>query len=283
MPRQLLWQKLAARGLGGNWLRVVQTLYTSVPMSVRTADGLSPCFQATNSLKQGCPLSPTLFGLYIDDVETEVLEAEAGSGKLGLPHLCCGGTVPPLLYADDMALLATSAAGLQRQLDLLHTYCQLWGLTVNTDKTKVQLLSGAHNEASARDIAAAARLKYAGVLLTVVTCFKYLGINFHSTTCIAGAAAPARTQAAWAALHACRARCAALGLESAPAQLRLFSAWQTPSCNGAVRRSGACNWQPRRLRQAAAAHAAQPRNCTWVLPAAAAGRAAEHPQRSRAG
>ena len=222
VPRQLLWQKLAARGLGGNWLRSVQTLYTSVPMSVRTADGLSPCFQATNGLKQGCPLSPTLFGLYI--VETEVLEAEAGSGQLDLPHLGCGGTIPPLLYADDMALLATSAAGLQRQLDLLHTYCQRWGLTVNTGKTKVQLLSGAHNEASARDIAAAARLKYAGVLLTVVTCFKYLGINFHSTTCIAGAAAPARTQAARAALHDCRARCAALGVESAPSQLRLFSA-----------------------------------------------------------
>ena len=200
-------------------------------MSVRTADGLSPCFQATNGLKQGCPLSPTLFGLYIDDVETEVLEAEAGSGQPDrsgsrryLPHLGCGGTVPPLLCADDMALLATSAAGLQRQLDLLHTYCQRWGLTVNTGKTKVQLLSGAHNEASARDIAAAARLKYAGVLLTVVTCFKYLGINFHSTTCIAGAAAPARTQAARAALHDCRARCAALGVESAPSQLRLFSA-----------------------------------------------------------
>ena len=62
------------------------------------------------------------------------------------------------------------------------------------------------------------------VLLTVVTCFKYLGINFHSTTCIAGAAAPAQTQAARAALHDCRARCAALGVESAPAQLRLFSA-----------------------------------------------------------
>ena len=262
-PRQLLWQKLAARGLGGNWLRAVQTLYTSVPMSVLTADGLSPCFQATNGLKQGCPLSPTLFGLYIDDVETEVLEAEAGSGQLDLPHLGCGGTVPPLLYADDMALLATSAAGLQRQLDLLHTYCQRWGLTVNTDKTKVQLMSGVHNEASARDIAAAARLKYAGVLLRVVTCFKYLGINFHSTTCIVGAAAPARTQAAQAALHDCRARCAALGVESAPSQLRLFSALVDSKLSYG-RRPGACSWQPRRRRQAAAAHAVQPRNCTWA-------------------
>ena len=75
-----------------------------------------------------------------------------------------------------------------------------------------------------RNISDAARLKYAGVLLTVVTCFKYLGINFYSTTCIAGAAAPARTQAVLAALHDCRARCAALGVESAPSQLRLFSA-----------------------------------------------------------
>ena len=33
----------------------------------------------------------------------------------------------------------------------------------------------------------------------------------------------ARTKAAWAALHNCRARCAALGLEAPRMQLRLFS------------------------------------------------------------
>ena len=39
-----------------------------------------------------------------------------------------------MLYADDMALLATMAAG------LLEAYCAEQGLTVNLGKTKVMLL-----------------------------------------------------------------------------------------------------------------------------------------------
>ena len=51
--------------------------------------------------------------------------------------------VPPLLHADDMVLLATLAAGLLQQLRQLEAYCAERGLTVNIDKTRVMLLSGA--------------------------------------------------------------------------------------------------------------------------------------------
>ena len=55
--------------------------------------------------------------------------------------------MPPLLYADDMALLATPAAGLQRQLGLLQAYCQRWG--VGRSNTKVQLLSDERTQQAA--------------------------------------------------------------------------------------------------------------------------------------
>ena len=64
-----------AGGLGGSWLCSVQALYSDVPMAVRTSGGLLPCFQARLGLKQGCPLSPTLFGLHTDDFEAAVLAA----------------------------------------------------------------------------------------------------------------------------------------------------------------------------------------------------------------
>ena len=68
-----------------------------------------------------------------------------------------------------------------------------------------------------------AQLQFGGQLLEAVSTFKYLGISFSSATCLAGTAAPARARAAGAALHNCRARCAALGIEAASAQLQLFS------------------------------------------------------------
>ncbi|KAL4855790.1 Retrovirus-related Pol polyprotein from type-2 retrotransposable element R2DM [Chlorella vulgaris] len=224
VPRQRLWDKLAASGMGGSWLRAVQALYADVPMAVRTTGGLSPCFQARLGLKQGCPLSPTLFGLYIDDLEATMLAAAQRGARLDLPWLRgSGGMVPPLLYADDTTLLATSADGLQRQLDLLQQYCEQWGLTVNAAKTKLVLLSGQRTQQAAVDTAQRAALSLAGQPLEAVSSFRYLGITFHASSCIAGAAAPARAVAARAAMHSCNARCAALGVEAAPLQLRLFS------------------------------------------------------------
>ena len=82
---------------------------------------------ATLGLKQGCPLSPTLFGMYIDDFEEWIAEAVAGGAQLDLP-LLAGLAVWVLLYADDMALVATSAAGLQTQLDVLAAYCERWDI-----------------------------------------------------------------------------------------------------------------------------------------------------------
>ena len=46
-----------------------------------------------------------------------------------------------LIYADDTVLLAESAQGLPNALDSLFSYCKIWRLEVNTDKTKVIVIS----------------------------------------------------------------------------------------------------------------------------------------------
>ena len=57
-------------------------------------------------VKQGCPLSPTLFGLYVDGLEKHLL-ATAG---IDAPELM-RSLVPLLLYADDLILMSTSQEG----------------------------------------------------------------------------------------------------------------------------------------------------------------------------
>ena len=77
VPRHLLWGKLERVGITGWALRAVQALYVDVPMCVKSPTGYTRCLQASRGVKQGCPLSPTLFGLYIDDF------AEGFAGRCG--------------------------------------------------------------------------------------------------------------------------------------------------------------------------------------------------------
>ena len=69
-------------------------------------------------LKQSCPLSPLLFGVYVIDSEQVV---EENSSTLCLPVIA-GHPIPPSLFADDLAQIARALRGLQAQLDLLAGY-----------------------------------------------------------------------------------------------------------------------------------------------------------------
>jgi len=67
---------------------------------------------------QGCPLSATLFGLFVDGLEQHLMDTVGHD----VPSLS-GVLIPLLLYADDLIIMSTTAAGLQRQLDALQQFC----------------------------------------------------------------------------------------------------------------------------------------------------------------
>ena len=124
-------------------------------------------------VKQGCPLSPLLFGIFMDDMET-LLVAELGDAA-ALPTVA-GRHMPPKLFADDAFLIATTTAGLQPQLHFLQDYCNAKKLTVNTAETQVMMLRPGGS--SGGRLVASEAFTYAGHPLTVVSSTKYLGLAF---------------------------------------------------------------------------------------------------------
>ena len=78
----------------------VHRLYEEVKVKTRTSDGISESFRSDIGVKQGCPLSPTLFGLYIDKLEAW-LNLEGGDGVLMGEYV-----IRFLLYAGDLILIA---------------------------------------------------------------------------------------------------------------------------------------------------------------------------------
>jgi anaerobic selenocysteine-containing dehydrogenase len=56
-------------GIPNGYRVAVHKLYEKVRAKIRTSEGMSECFGSDIGVKQGCHLSPTLFGIYIDKLE----------------------------------------------------------------------------------------------------------------------------------------------------------------------------------------------------------------------
>ena len=142
-------------------------MYSHVPMCARVAGQVGDYFDSKVGVKQGDPLSPLLFGLFLDGVEQHIRSVVPGAGvRIG------GGRCPLLFYADDIVLLATTSQQLQAQLVALHQFCDVQGMQVNVPKTKL-LVTG--EKRPYRDV-----YSYAGEPLEQVAMFKYLGVEVHA-------------------------------------------------------------------------------------------------------
>jgi hypothetical protein len=116
-------------------LRVVEIrMYENIIYKFKNTEGWSKYINCNIGVKQGCPLSPTLFGIYIDKLE-DCLEKEGCVG----PTLT-GIVINILLYSNDIILMERSPHDLENQLRILKDFCSNMGMIVNIDKTKVMII-----------------------------------------------------------------------------------------------------------------------------------------------
>lgn len=225
VDRPLLWAALQRAGIGGTMLQAIQAMYADVPVCVRTEEGLSGCFQSVLGVKQGCPLSPLLFGIFLDDFEGHIQQL---GDAAALPQLA-GRTVPPLLFADDMFLLSSSASGLQAQLHALQDYCNAKKLTVNAKKTQVMIMRPGGGSGNGK-LAAGESFEYAGLPLEVASSTKYLGLTFSQLSKQHGFAscADVLAKAGRQAMFAMRRRAWELGACLVEQQCMLFDVFVKP-------------------------------------------------------
>jgi hypothetical protein len=208
-------------GVRENFLSCLASMYWSTPMVVKNGREQGPIVDSSIGVKQGDPLSPLLFGLFIDRVEAWLKERAPQCGvQLG------GELLRVLLYADDLTLLASSPAELQALLDALQAFCTVNSLHVNVAKSVV-VVFGKRKPRVGREIPTTG-WQFEGVQLPVVPEFRYLGITFHQTRGVS-ACTEALSAAAMRAMWGVLARCKTL--EMPTIQLRmslLFDSIVTP-------------------------------------------------------
>ena len=160
--------------MSGRIFEVLHSMYQGVlsvmKESVRGENGFVDVIEHFVGVKQGCILSPCLFSLFIADLPKMLEKYNAKGVKL------LDVFIRVLLYADDGALIAASAADLQYMLDVLRIYCFRWKMIVNIDKTVVFFFN--HPSAIPRE---SFIFRYDGHVLSVGDQFKYLGLVFHES------------------------------------------------------------------------------------------------------
>jgi len=167
--RNALWLKMYKCGIQGKILRIVRDMYQKVKSCVKSLSSYSDYFSYAVGLRQGEVMSPLLFSLFVEDLEL-FLQNDLQSG-LNIDDI----VLILLLFADDMAIVGKTPDEIQNHLDNLYYYCNLWGLKVNTEKTKITVFR------KRGGLLPNEKWTYNGHDIQVVNDFNYLGVVFNYT------------------------------------------------------------------------------------------------------
>ncbi|MCG8046840.1 MAG: reverse transcriptase family protein, partial [Candidatus Thiodiazotropha endolucinida] len=165
--RNGIWVKLISLGVSSKMVNMLKAIYESVKSCVRVKGRLSEYFDSYMGVKQGEPLSPLLFIIFINDMATYLHDDNIDLISLDEFQIYL------LLFADDTVLFSRTPEGLQILLNKLNEYCRNWGISVNVDKT-VSMTFKTGNRAETYNF------YYNNEILTKVNKFTYLGVTLSS-------------------------------------------------------------------------------------------------------
>jgi retron-type reverse transcriptase len=138
IEHEVIMQIMQHKGFGSKWLMWMKMIMDSGTSSILLNGTPGKVFHCRRGVRQGDPLSPLLFILAADLLQSIVNSAMHG-GILSMPlSEKCGNDFPIVQYADDTLLIME---GCPRQLlamkALLNTFAESTGLMVNYQKSNI--------------------------------------------------------------------------------------------------------------------------------------------------
>jgi hypothetical protein len=129
---------LQAKGFGSLWCLWIKQLFYSTSSAVFLNGIPGSSFKCRRGVRQGDPLSPLLFVLAVDVLQSLINHSLAGELLKRLMNLQCSHSFPILQYADDTLVnMEADVAQLHHLTEVLQTFGNTTGLRVNYAKSNL--------------------------------------------------------------------------------------------------------------------------------------------------
>jgi hypothetical protein len=185
VKRTALWEHLTSTNMPAYLLSAIKGMYDGDTYILEDGGRRTPPIRPDMGVRQGCPLSPLLFALYINDYAPP---SHPSGEPMGPP---CRSNPERrfsfVFYADDLLLIAATALELSSMLTALRQYSRRKGLVVNASKSKTMVLNtrGSSNDRGEHRVreergSGWVKFQYDNQPLGMVAEFKYLGLVFNA-------------------------------------------------------------------------------------------------------
>jgi exonuclease III len=172
VPHEGLWKLLESKGVHGKALNLIKWIYSHSEMRIRMGHLRSEPFNMNRGNRQGCPLSPLLYIIYVNSI----LEECESAGLTDMREYSGLERLAGQQFADDLLGFLMDESKLEAFLAELDAWCIKWEAGVNGLKSGAMLFTtGSDNDIPL------SKTQYpcGSEVIPVVTQYKYLGINTY--------------------------------------------------------------------------------------------------------
>lgn len=158
-----LWEIMYKRGFPDHLIKVIQSLYFGTQIKIRTDYTSNKQIKTNQGVKQGCPLSPALFSIYIDNVIRQWQE------QLNTHFKIDDEVLNTILFADDQVIFSNTEDELQVAAHKLNELASEYNMSISEKKTKAMAFEGTNHKRC--------KIMINNKLIEQVNNFNYLGFN----------------------------------------------------------------------------------------------------------
>ena len=137
--RSILWKVLERCGMTEKIVNIIKSMYVNTRGKYALGELETDWVKSVKGVRQGCILSPLLFGLYTEELSVRVNKCNKGV-RVGDSRLNV------LLYADDIVVMSESSEDLQEVLNVVAGYGNDFNVSFSDEKSEVLIVNGLAHE-----------------------------------------------------------------------------------------------------------------------------------------